>query len=181
MPAIQEPILFKLEANGFVFETSSLKDGIKWGKQATFTQTPIMNRSSPIITYANSAPTILSVGFDLVAMEDGDQVDLMYVMDSVMSLTFPNDPGIEPPTLCYITLFGESKVSSIFNQWPCVVPSVDCQVGQHQIWTKDGAPMSGSCTLQFLGVELQNHSAKEYLQAGNYKQLAYRNNQGFVG
>lgn len=171
--------LFKLRTEvGFSFETDVLHDGIRWGKSANFTQTPILNRSSPIITFANSNPIMLSVTLNLFVTSedefDGGPGYVVRVLESITALTFPVEPGIQPPTLCYITLAGYS----LFNEWACVLPSFEASHGMHNVWDNDGSPMTGSVSLQFMGVEIENRSASELVSRGDFRQFAFRGNSG---
>ena len=119
--------LFILTSPLFSIRTSVLKDGYSFSKSAKFEQTEIMNRSSPILTYSSPSPIVFQIAFDLVAPQS-DATEVVQVVQSLTSLTFPVQPGVKPPPLCQITC------GTILNGWACVCEDVDNHMGGYGVW-----------------------------------------------
>lgn len=165
-----ETALFRLSSKDFFIETSTLRDGIRWGKQANFNQTPILNRSSPVITYSNSSPIVLSVTIEEYVTKRADRKLVIQALQSLTALTFPETPGTMPPTLCYVDMPGYD----LFKKWACVVVSLECTSGLHAMYNADGYPMAGSASVSLMGVEVENVKASDVMKTKNFKQIAYR-------
>lgn len=162
----KDPVLFKLVTDQFTLKTSLLNGGYKWDKTANFTQTEIMGRSSPIITYANSSVITLTVTLNFAAFEDA-VADVADVLKSLTSLTFPVEPGIKPPPLCKVT------AGKDFKNWECVLSTVSCDSGAENTWSEEGASMFGTASLTFIGVEIQNVSLDDWIATRNYTKLSF--------
>lgn len=166
----QDRVLFYITTGiGFSYATSVLKDGISYQKSSNFQQTNILNRSSPVITYSGSNAITLSVNLELYAINDS-ALEIIPILESFTSLTFPYRPGILPPPLCWISCPG----FKMLREWECVCNSVDSR--WNGPWDENGLPMTAIVGLQFLGVERENVATEQWLDAGDYTALAW--NQG---
>lgn len=137
-----------------------------------FNQTPILNRSSPVITYSNSSPIILSVSLELFVLSSDERTFVTDALQTFTSFTFPEEPGVKPPSLLRVTIPGYEK--GIFDQWACVLTQIDCQSGNHTLYQKDGSPLTGVANLSLMGVEVENVAASKYLKQKNFRALAFR-------
>src|SRR5437016_3578601 len=99
-----DPILFRLDTEiGFNLVTSVLPQGFRIGKTANFNGEQVMNTSSPIQVFVASNATLLSLMLDLhqLSKDDPEVMDVVYTL---MALVVPQDPGVQPVTLCTIQL-----------------------------------------------------------------------------
>jgi|ERR1700733_1765620 len=157
--------LFILITDTFSMRTSVLKGGYGLTKSAKYDQNEIMNRSSPVITYANSSAMVFSIGLDLVALQSADQ-EVSSVVKTLLSLVFPVQPGVKPPALCKIT------AGTILQSWPCVCESVDNHIGEYGVWDiNDNNPMNALVSLRFIGVETDNVPASQWIASSNIQDI----------
>lgn len=163
-----DPAILTIVAdNGFSFETSCVPSGINWSKSALFNEVAIIARSSPIITYSSSSAIVLPINLEFYAMFGEAQKEVADIQKSFMSLTFPVTPGIQPPPMCRITYGG------VFKQWKSVCISASPASGKHNIWDESGLPLTGSISLQFKGIEIDNVASDEWLASTSFDQLGW--------
>ena len=151
---------------GFNFSSNCLIDGYHASSSPNWNQVQINGRSSPIIMFANTNPMMLSLNIPIFEIDEEEQGDVVKIGKSFLALTKPTKPGVEPPPLCHITL------GSFFEDWECVVASVDVHMGDHGIWNDDMDPITGMISLQLMGVEVENVSAQDIVASGDYTQFA---------
>lgn len=168
-PGGQSGVLFQLSSDGFNFKTSCLPTGFRISKGANFNPIDIIGRSSPIITYSSSSSMTVDIQFELHA--DGQGLTAPKISDlirSLMGLTFPKKAGIQPPSLCYITAMG-----TILEDWQCVCSNVDATPGNIPVFDQEGNPHHAEIALKFIGIEIENVNASEWLKGGNFEQTAF--------
>jgi hypothetical protein len=160
--------LFILTCSQFSLGTSVLKGGYKLGKSAKFEENEIMNRSSPILTYANSSAIVFGITLDLVALQSAEQ-EISQVVKTLFALVSPVQSGLAPPPLCQIT------VGTILQNWKCMCTNVDPQCGENGVWdVDDNNPMDATVALQFKGIELQSVDASSWVVNTNIQDIAVK-------
>lgn len=169
---MDQPLFVLTAQNGFSFSTSVV-EGFSSTKSANYAQTSIMNRSSPIITYSNSAAIIVSVTLKLVALDAQNfkASDVAQIVQGFRSLCFPVNPGIEGPPLCYLSFGNKAE----FNNWSCVCQSVNPHPTELPMYDTDGSPFTTTINVSFLGIEFANVSTTDWGQGSlkSWKQLAF--------
>lgn len=162
-----DPVLFRLTSElGFSFATSIIREGFHLSCSANFNQNQIMNRSSPIITYSNTNAMTLAIMLELYALYGDPKTNINDVINSFRALQLPQDPGVQPPSLCKITL-GE-----LLTDWECVLVSVDIHYGNNNLYDENGNSHTAALSCQFMGIEVENSSAEDYVRRGDFRYLA---------
>ena len=161
------PVLFELHSKQFSLFTSVNDGGWRLGASASFNETGIIGRSAPLVTFAHSDSVTLSVLINLAALEDA-QSEVADVCLSLISLTKPETPGEQPPSLIQVTLAG------ILKNWDCVLTQVNEHIAPHPVFDESGVPHFADCELSFLGVEIENKAAKSWAKSSNFRQTAFR-------
>lgn len=165
----QDKPLFELRTSGFVLQTSVIQpEGIRYSKGAVYNEEIIINRSSPVLFYSHSTSTRFDVNLMFVAMENA-RTEVEDVLTALWGLVHAEtQAGIDPPSLCYVTL-GDNDV---FQQKECEVVNVAPNWGVNQMFD-NGMSMMALCTLSFISSDLENKSRKDYKGATNFKQLSF--------
>ena len=173
------PILFTLQTElGWTYNSSIFPEGIRFGKSAIFTETGIIGRSSPIITYSHSGPTTLEVNLEIYAdaFQDGTagpgggfSATVDQIVECFRSLTYPVEGGIQPPTLCTITV----GTMPNFQAWQAVCEDVQIHYGTQPVWSPRGTPHMAAAACRFKGVEVDNVPASQFISAGNFRELGF--------
>jgi len=168
---VPEPILFELNTDDFLFQTSVLPTGYTFNHAVNVAGIEILGRSSPHHTYTGGTPITLTVEIQLVAVEKGGKDEVSDVQKSLLALQYSPEPGIKPCPLCRVTV-------GIFEDWECILQNLDGVGGDHNIWDEDGHPLTGLMTLTFLGIELENKSIDDWIGAKEFKQLNFSGESG---
>lgn len=168
-----DPAILVLTAeNGFSLSTSVLKGGLQVEKAAHFDETVIMNRSSPVLTYNSSSAITINFILQLVATDSANfsAQEVNELVKGLMSLTFPVSPGVNPPPVCTIT-YGSGLFLRTFK---CLCTSVGSHMGDENLYTSSGDPMTAEVALSFIGIELFAQSDKDFGDNSirQYKNLA---------
>jgi hypothetical protein len=155
--------------NGFILQTSVLKSAIRVTKQALFSPQPIINRSSPILTYSSSSSITVDINLDLKAVVgDLTAADMNNIAKGLMSLTFPVSSGVNGPPSCTLTV----GKNTLLQGFQCVCNSASVNLYEENMVDVNGDPVSLSAALQFTGYEVEAQNASDF--AGNSLQ-AYKN------
>jgi hypothetical protein len=166
------PLLVLTSENGFSLSTSVVSN-LSFPKSSSFGQASIMNRSSAIITYGAGENIIFGVTFYFVALDEQNfsAKDVNNVVQGLMALSFPMQPGVYGSPKCYITLGS----GNIFKNWPCVCKSVDPHVGEDHLWDTDQNSFTAMVNCQFIGFETENVSSSKFGGGGlsSWKQLSF--------
>ena len=161
-----DPILYQLTTElGFAHVTSILENAYSISKSADFRFTNILGRSSPIVTYTGSDSMKFTCTLPVFKLSGQDQ-SVANLFQSYLALTFPQQPGIQPPSLCTLS------VGNILQGWQCVCTSVTVQP-TNRVWDANGEPLSGSIQVAFAGVEINNVPASQWVNSGTYSYLAF--------
>ena len=138
---------------GFSFTTTSIDTAPNWAKSANWEETPIMNRSAPVVNYANSSSETFSISLKLYAFSRSNVAEIGNISKNLKDLVSPIEPGIAPPSRCRITYRPH------FDNYLCVCESVSISGPETLHWDKDGNPMDISVELAFKEIDIINKKA----------------------
>jgi hypothetical protein len=164
-----DPSIFQMTTQvGFSLTASNLDGGWRRTKSVNLAPQVILGRSAPLQTFASGNPATVEVQLKVLAMQDDADSFVKGLCNSLHALTYPKDPGIEPVTLCYITL------GKIIDDWPCVLVSVTDNPGNDNIYDDDGIPCTAIIDLAFVEIAIENSSVDDWLETRNVRMLAWR-------
>lgn len=161
----KDPVIFSVTCeNGFSFKTSVIPEGISLNKGATYSNTEILNRTSPILTFNAGTPLTLDMTFEIVDLTGSK--DTAAIVRAFLGTVVPITPGVEGPGPCKITIGS----GALLEDWQCVCVSVAPRLSD--IWDTNGDPMKAVISCQYVGYEQTPSSAADW-GSGNYEQLSF--------
>lgn len=166
-----DPVIFQLTTDiGVSVKTSVLPHGVSWSKESNINWTRILNRASPVATWADSSPIRMVVGLEFMTLQGDPAKETWDPLSSLLSLVFPEEDGTKAPTLCYVTIGS----GLMWDDWECVCASVSGAAGaEHKIYSPDGDPLHATCEVTFMGIDQKNVVASKWKKSGSITQLAF--------
>lgn len=160
--------LFELHCKLFSFSTSRLDQPVSITRGANFEAQDILNRSSPIFTYASSNPKTVNIIIPIykISKEDGDIVpDMVKAFEAIQ---VPEESGTKPPPLLTVNLYG----SSILKNFKCLCFNATSTLCTDGRLDDNGVPLSVEIACTFVGIELKAVNASEIYSGGDYDQTS---------
>lgn len=134
--------------------TDVLQENVSYSKRASWNSQAIMNRSSAILTYSSSEAMTFTFSFSMYAVNDTSEIaEASHV---IKGLAYPVEPGVIPPTICYLTY-----PSGRFDNWMCVCSAVEVS-HPTPIYSQSGETFHAVFTVSLIEVDLENIPASAF-------------------
>lgn len=159
---------FELNNSIFSFSTSRLNQPATVTRGASFEAQAILNRSSPIFTFASSNPKTLNILLPIYKIDEDDGNIVTDMIMAVESIVVPEKPGTKPPPLCTVNLYS----SHVLRNFKCLLFNYFAEIAPDQRFDENGAPLSVNISCTFVGIEMKAVSSSEIYSGGSYRQVS---------